>query len=566
LGFQSGQVNVSGQTQVAWTFAQAPGFFAIVPYTGNGVNNRAIAHALGVVPGLIIIRNINGGGTANWLVWHNSFAQDGSNIILNSTGAKAGSSPAMFGTTAPTNATFSVGTGLATDFDPNINGQSYIAYLFAHDTSATGLIQCGSFVGTGDVNNPAIINLGWEPQFVLAKPSSGVGDWDIMDTARGLLAGPTSNSQVLIPNATSAEAAFGGVQITPSGFLSAGGGSLNAVGVTYLYMAIRRGPMSQPTLGTQVYQGIARTGTSTAATITGLGFPPDMFLHKWRASAGSSETALYDRSRGRNQFLNAMNTGADNNVGTATNDFVDFQMDGFGVGANTNTTINALGQTEINWLFRRAPGVFDIIAYRAKANAAQVVPHNLGVAPELLIIKNRTTAGGSWVVLYGFSATQMHRMYLSSGNAESVATYAAFAPGELTIQPDATQLSLGTGPGELNNASDYYIGYLFATLAGISKVGSYTGNGTSLALACGFVGNARFFMVKRTDAIGDWFVWDNTRGIGAGNDPHLSINTTNAEVTTDDSVSAFTGGITVNQVAATNINVLNGTYIFLAIA
>jgi hypothetical protein len=72
--------------------------------------------------------------------------------------------------------------------------------------------------------------------------------------------------------------------------------------------------------------------------------------------------------------------------------------------------------------------------------------------------------------------------------------------------------------------------------------------------------------VKRTDAAGDWFVWDTARGIVAANDPHLSLNTTAAEVTTDDSVDPYAAGFAVNQVAATNINVTGGTYIFLAIA
>jgi hypothetical protein len=51
----------------------------------------------------------------------------------------------------------------------------------------------------------------------------------------------------------------------------------------------------------------------------------------------------------------------------------------------------------------------------------------------------------------------------------------------------------------------------------------------------------------------------------AGNDSHLSLNSTAAEVATDDSVDPDASGFTVNQVAATNINVTGGTYIYLAI-
>ena len=107
--------------------------------------------------------------------------------------------------------------------------------------------------------------------------------------------------------------------------------------------------------------------------------------------------------------------------------------------------------------------------------------------------------------------------------------------------------------------------YLFATLAGISKVGSYTGNGTSQTINCGFSTGARFILIKRTDATGDWYVWDSVRGIVAANDPHLSLNTAAAEVTTDDSVDPDASGFIVNQNTATNINVNSGQYIFLAI-
>ena len=117
-----------------------------------------------------------------------------------------------------------------------------------------------------------------------------------------------------------------------------------------------------------------------------------------------------------------------------------------------------------------------------------------------------------------------------------------------------------------NNSGSTYIAYLFATLPGVSKVGSYTGNGSSQTINCGFTSGVRFILIKRTDSAGDWYVWDSARGIVAGNDPHLSLNTTAAEVTTDDSVDAESSGFIVNQDAGTNVNVNTASYIFLAIA
>jgi hypothetical protein len=111
-----------------------------------------------------------------------------------------------------------------------------------------------------------------------------------------------------------------------------------------------------------------------------------------------------------------------------------------------------------------------------------------------------------------------------------------------------------------------YVAYLFASCPGVSKVGSYTGNGSSQTINCGFTGGARFVMIKRTDSTGDWYVWDTARGIVSGNDPHLSLNTTASEVTTDDTIDTDSTGFVVNQVSATNVNVSSATYIYLAIA
>ena len=131
-----------------------------------------------------------------------------------------------------------------------------------------------------------------------------------------------------------------------------------------------------------------------------------------------------------------------------------------------------------------------------------------------------------------------------------------------STSPTTSVFSIGDGNG-INGSGRTYVAYLFATKAGISKVGNYTGNGSSQTINCGFTSGARFVLIKRTDSTGDWYVWDSARGIVAGNDPHLSLNTTAAEVTTDDSIDPDNSGFIVNQLSATNINVTSATYIFL---
>jgi hypothetical protein len=132
----------------------------------------------------------------------------------------------------------------------------------------------------------------------------------------------------------------------------------------------------------------------------------------------------------------------------------------------------------------------------------------------------------------------------------------------------ATTITLGSPSnyGPSNNSGGTYVAYLFATVAGVSKVGSYTGTGATQTIDCGFTGGARFVLIKRTDSTGDWYVWDSARGIVSGNDPYLLLNSTAAEVTNTDYVDTFAAGFEISSTAPAAINANGGTFIFLAIA
>ena len=120
--------------------------------------------------------------------------------------------------------------------------------------------------------------------------------------------------------------------------------------------------------------------------------------------------------------------------------------------------------------------------------------------------------------------------------------------------------------GGVNGSGTTYVAYLFATCPGVSYVGSYTGNGTTQAIACGFTGGARFVLIKRTDSTGDWYVYDTARGMTSVTDPYLLLDSTAAETATLGSVTSTTGGFTVNAAILAAINTSSATYIFLAIA
>jgi hypothetical protein len=229
-------------------------------------------------------------------------------------------------------------------------------------------------------------------------------------------------------------------------------------------------------------------------------------------------------------------------------------MNGVKVGT-TSTITNASGNTFINYLFKRAPGFFDVVAYTG-TGANRTVSHNLGAAPELMVVKKRSAAD-NWVV-YAGDATDYLILNSTAATADLDTMWNDTAP-------TGSVFSLGTND-DVNGNTATFIAYLFASLPGISKVGSYTGNGSSQTIDCGFTSGARFILIKRTDSTGDWYVWDTARGIVTGNDPHLSLNTAAAEVTTNDTIDPASSGFIVNQVAATNVNVNTATYVYLAIA
>ncbi len=116
----------------------------------------------------------------------------------------------------------------------------------------------------------------------------------------------------------------------------------------------------------------------------------------------------------------------------------------------------------------------------------------------------------------------------------------------------------------MKNITYDFIAYLFAIRPGISKVGSYTGTGSTINVDCGLTSCASFVLIKRTSGSGDWRVWDTTRGIVSGNDCVLILNTTDAQDCGYDTIDPLNSGFSLP--ASGYANESGETYIFLAIA
>ena len=528
----SATTNVSGVTYASWTFRKAAKFFDVVTYTGTSVA-RTVAHNLGSVPGCIIVKRTDAGGTG-WFVYHRSLGAT-KIMVLNETTAETTIS-SVWNNTEPTSSNFTLGdlSGI------NLNGATYVAYLFAHDAGGFGdsgnesVIKCGSFTTDGSGN--ATVNLGWEPQWLLVKQSAAASDWLLIDTMRG-----ASHSGVypLSANLSAAENPSTGAPYwvpTPTGFST----TAYWASATAIYVAIRRGPMKAPTDAAKVFSANFGTGSSTVPTFQ-TGFPVDLGL--FRNDRTTNGISILSASRLSGSYLQTASTSAE------TANPVAFTM-----ASNTGwgTTYDS---TRITWNFRRSPGFFDVVAYTG-TGSARTVAHNLGVAPELIISKNRAISQ-TWFV---YSA------HISFGNALALNDSSPASAYNIWSSAPSSSLIYLTDDPNGNRSGDNYIAYLFASCPGVSKVGSYTGTGTTLNIDCGFTNGARFVLIKRINGTSDWYVWDSARGIVSGNDPYLLLNSTAAEVTNTDFIDPLSTGFQISSTAPAAINVSGGTFLFFAIA
>lgn len=551
-GFSFGTGNnlaSSGQTGVNWTFREQAKFFDIVTYTGNG-SNRDIAHNLGSAPGFMIIKSTT--LSDDWYVFHQSLGAGGG-LTLNTANAY-GSAGNLWDSTYPSSTFFRLGTNTGV----NANGQQYIAYLFASNAGGFGVsgldnvITCGSLV-SGTVQD---INLGYEPQWIVYKNADSSGGWGIFDTMRGM---PTSGEDAYVLANTTAAETTASSQPSPlaTGFRWNYTGNS---GNTFIYIAIRRGPMKAPTLGTSVFaqQSVSESTSGSFTNTMTSNFPVDVGLEKFRT--GTSFWPMPARLMGTYLYPNS--TLAQNTTGTSYQTIW---------ASNTQLTMDApVGTTgtTIMYAFRRAPSFMDVVCYTGTGTSTTTqVSHNLTVIPELIILKERNGAT-NWKVMCALNGSSSPNLRYGMELNTTITGYLDTA-GAYQTYTTSTYFNpwlVGAGVPSTNTSGQTYVAYLFATCAGVSKVGSYTGTGALQTINCGFAAGARFVLIKRTDDVGDWYVYDSARGITSGNDPYLFMNSTAAEVTGTNYVDTDTTGFQVTAAAPAGLNASGGTYIFLAIA
>jgi hypothetical protein len=318
------------------------------------------------------------------------------------------------------------------------------------------------------------------------------------------------------------------------------------------------------------FNPVLYTGNGTARSITGVGFQPDFTWIKLRDT--NSSNGLFDAVRGATKRLVSDTTAAEDTISGVTS----FDSDGFSLGTSYNGSpflyvawnwkANGAGSTNTSGSITSTVSAnttsgFSVVTY-AGNSVASTIGHGLGVAPSMIIVKNRTTSSpGAWTV-YHASLGNTSLMFMNTTDA----VYTGNTAWNST-SPTSSVFSVGSGTLSVNNTGNNFVAYCFAEVAGYSKFGSYTGNGSTDGPFV-FTGmRPAYIMVKRTDTGGtnmNWIIWDTTRNTTNVVGEELYANLNDAGTTYTD-LDILSNGFKFRN-STTWYNASGGTYIYMAFA
>jgi hypothetical protein len=223
---------IAGNTISSSVSVNSVSKFSIITYTGNGTAGATIAHGLGVVPRMVMIKSING-AVSNWAVYHGSLGNT-SSLFLNTNGVSLASNT-YWNNTNPTTNLISLGTSDLV----NANARNYVAYAWAE---IDGFSKFNSYVGSGSLDG-TFVYTGFRPKFILIKSSSAATtNWamynSIVNTSNPVINELLANSSA-IENTTGTDLDF-----LSNGFkLRSTNADINTSAATYIYAAFGEFPL-----------------------------------------------------------------------------------------------------------------------------------------------------------------------------------------------------------------------------------------------------------------------------------------------------------------------------------
>jgi hypothetical protein len=206
---------------------------------------------------------------------------------------------------------------------------------------------------------------------------------------------------------------------------------------------------------------------------------------------------------------------------------------------------------------------FSIVTYTG-TGANATVGHGLGVAPKLVIIKDRTNGTNDWP-FYHTSGGPLNILYLNSTSA--YITVGAAGVWNSTA-PSSTVFSIGTN-GRINTSSNNYVAYCWAEIEGFSKFGSYTGNGSANGPVVYLGFRPKYLMIKQTNTTANWHLIDSSRNLYNVVDLGLKANLTDAESAGSSTLTPYIDFLANGFKLRTSQNQTNasgGNFIYVAFA
>ena len=322
------------------------------------------------------------------------------------------------------------------------------------------------------------------------------------------------------------------------------------------------------------FNAVLYTGNNSTQSISTVGFEPGMIWFKNRN--GTNSHAIVDVVRGRSSYIYPDLTAVANSSG-ATNDVTSFDSLGFSLGSvsqagSTNTTTGGSNNL-VAWSWKAGGAArnntdgsiaslvsantaagFSIMSYAGNSQSSATIGHGLSSAPELIITKARNFAAG-WPTMVKTSSTSAYGLRLNSTGANDPANGLGFYNN---TAPTSTVYSVG-GSDEVNDNYNY-IAYAWHSVAGYSKIGSYTG--TSVAnhsIVTGF--KPAWVMIKNNNSGYSWIITDDKRTT----DKILYTNLSQGEDTTSNGITSFdSNGFTLGTAVSFNQN--TDVYIYMAFA
>ena len=326
--------------------------------------------------------------------------------------------------------------------------------------------------------------------------------------------------------------------------------------------------------GSQYFNTVLWTGNGSTQSITGVGFQPDWVWTKKRSS--SQDHFLYDVVRGSTNGnfyeLRSNSTVAEGVPSTPSTGLTSLDSDGFSIGSDASVNTNSSTYVAWNWLASNTSGSsntagsitstvsanpsagFSIVSYTGTlANAT--VGHGLGVAPSMIICKQRTGTANDWGV---YHKSLGNDKFLKLNTTDSQITASTVWNN---TSPTSAVFSLGTS--NIGNNSAPNIAYCFAEVEGYSKFGGYAGNDSANGpfVYCGF--KPAWVLVKRIDSAASWALVDNTRSAYNVVDNVLFPDFSDAESTSDTAIDLLSNGF---KLRSAQRNFSGATYIYAAFA